>query len=200
MWSFFAAFFLGSYFVCKGSIEAAKGRSYETARAAREKSEERLKAKYMLPLSEWNKVVDYVLCGRHYDEICRRYKEDFDFVFRNKKDKKPLLPPYLGVPKGHDKMLKIYHPYWIVSLICADKGKVSYDLFNCGMSYIPNTNKEDIYIRFAQRVEKHLNDYNRVRGDDEKIEFVITHKVYEYEEELKFDASICCFPCRRAWK
>lgn len=173
MFAFFIALFGGLYIIFRLSAEGAGNREYDRKMSQRMAIKEKLMndLKDMWYPEHW----EYIYDGTHYEDICSEFEEDFLFIFGSEwKDILDLPPkpeyeiPVSGNYTNYSK-LPHNHIYWVYYLLLASKGITDHDLFFPGFGVDPHC--QDVCIRFAQRIEHHLNKH----GHNIRL-------VFEYEE------------------
>lgn len=103
------------------------------------------------------RIKNYVLSGKHFEEICEKFQDDFRYVLgANWRDtlRIPPKPPILN-HKTSPLLVPAEHTYWVYRLILASEGKVDNGMLTFGYQ-IAGIREKDMCVKFARRIETRL--------------------------------------------
>lgn len=162
MFEFFIALFGGIYYGGKYAKEKSQKRASDDWRKNRDATIGSLRLRYEAnyELEKW--AEDFVASGKHYDEICEWFADDFQYVFGNDWKTKLKIPQ-----QGFPTMVHLYgkqeyhwrmpsaHVMWVCNLLLAKKGKMSYWVITWGFP-VGGIYEKDMSIKFVERIERQL--------------------------------------------
>ncbi len=145
------------YYASRHTYERGRSEAYKR-RTVSLKDRKREIERYCATSDHEDVLRHYVQNGRHYKEISRKFKEDFDFIFPGRGADAldiPRTPTFVrenifANPSNHD--------FWVLQLLLAAEGKLGcrFDLY--GLE-IKSPSSLSVNIRFAQRIEHHLREH-----------------------------------------
>ena len=165
MFELFIALFGGIYYIVKILCKQSQEINYVTKASDRQNTRISLMSKLCLDSKEEFAIQNYILSGEHFDEICDKFEEDFQFVFgedwRNKliiPPKPPILNPKIYKRDAYSFITPCNHITWVFRLILASMGKVSSEMFS-QMGYACGGDRDqEMCTKFAQRIEMRLRE------------------------------------------
>lgn len=146
------ALFVGLYFIIRYVYEkldkAERDRRYYRWKDDIDELERNVEVDYKLK----DYIEEFIDSGEHFEEICDELSEDFEFIigknWRNELD----IPG--GNPSNTESHHSGFHEKWTYHLLLAKKGKI--DSLRMPRYNFFGIRTQDMVIRHAQRVEKHL--------------------------------------------
>lgn len=152
MFEFFIALFGGAYYSAKYANEKHELRSIDKEITNKNAFIRSLKSRVCADSQTEYQTAEYVKCGKHFDEICKELEEDFLFILGEN------WRSIIRIPKNYGDYSSLKgHSYWAYHLLLAKTGKM--DSFEFSQGYcVGGIREKDANIRFAQRIEKRLNE------------------------------------------
>lgn len=204
MFDFFITLFGGLYYGRKYLNERSKDSNANKRigdyNILRTDIESKLSASY----HEEKQTKEYILSGNNFEEICKRFSSDFEFVFGELwqevlqiPPRPPVLDPKIYKNDATSFCIPNNHIYWVYALLLASQGKIDQWMLSNGY-LIGGIEDSDIHIKFAQCIEKHLRKYNpSIALVLEKQRDYITPE-RPYGGCLKVQ-QLCLYPTYRLW-
>lgn len=152
MFSIFTALFGGLYYGNKYSVEKSTIKESDKKRKEFITSMKQFEALYGVDISIENELMEYIRCGKHYEEICNILQDDLLFTLGEDWRKT------LAIPNNrweNCEFLPLYHSYWIYHLLLSKKGKMDRRAMFSGYTWgvISNRPRD---IKFMMCIEKNL--------------------------------------------
>ena len=201
MFEFFIALFGGAYYAGKYAKDKADMRRYEQRAATKESVRLDIQSRYAADdkLEAWAK--DFIASGKHFDEICDWFEEDFKYVLGSGWMDKLTIPKYRTTQTTVYSMFSqpSSHAMWVYHLLLAKQGKIDQWVVFSGFP-IGGTSTKDTNIKFAQCIEGQLLNAG-VRGVRLSLElnpgnYITPSSVCGGRIKIE---SLCNYPTYRLW-
>lgn len=200
MFEFFIALFGGLFYGGKYSKEKSKLKDYEQRRMIYDSTYDSISSRYMASFETEHWAQDFVSSGKHYDELCDWFADDFEYVFGTNWKEILHIPPIHPAPKTFIEISN--HGTWVYHLLLAKQGKIDHGVFGYGYP-IGGVNEKDMTVKFAERIERQLLNAG-VHGVRLALELDIKYGTTRrtssdlYGGHMKIE-SLCHYPTHRLW-
>lgn len=161
MFELFIALFGGLYYGNKYTTENSKLKAYDQKQNIWQNEYTGIKFKYGADYETEQWAKEFVASGKHYDEICNWFSEEFRYVFGDDWRKKLVIPTpsrnlrQLYGNKVFPWSLPCAHVMWVYHLLLAQRGKI--DDWAISQGYpVGGIDDKDMTIKFAKCIEARL--------------------------------------------
>ena len=157
MFSIFTALFGGLYYGGKYLSEKSEIKRINQETESQLNKMESFKSKYGASYEMASELKDYIMCGKHFEDICNTLHLELEDVLGKDWKKNVEIPN--GYRINYGCFLPDQHIYWVYHLLLSKKGKMDrYDMFS-GYSVSAIYTKER-NIKFLQHIENNLRECN----------------------------------------
>lgn len=207
MFEFFIALFGGLFYGGKYINETQALKNCDKQRELHALTYNDIQTRYVADLQTEHEVRDFISSGKHFEDLCNWFQDDFRYVFGDTWRDKLQIPPKHPVlnfkfyKKDDLFSLPNNHITWVYHLLLAKQGKIDHKVLSNGYP-IGGVNEKDITVKFAECIERQLLN-SGVQGIRLVLELDNLYGVQRTSSDLcggniKIE-SLCHFPTYRLW-